>query len=167
MAPQCNDSLAEAGLLRCTLHHPLGLEALHPVVYDTGLLLEREKQNLLRMQTARDLMEQINVHTRPQESCFFHRVTTLNKNALCQALHLETRERQKTMQELDEHISHHAHTELREYKHQREYRRKVCNPPVYSWPIPKTHRGRPLNKLSTFPLFVYGTTVSPASGLLE
>lgn len=167
MAPQCDDPLAEAGLLKCTIHHPVGPEALHPAVYDTELLLEREKQNLLRMQTARDLMEQISVHTRPQESCFFHRVTALNRDALCQALHLETRERQRTMQELDEQISHHARTKLREYKQQRDYRRGICSPPVYSWSTPETHRGRLLSRLPNIPLFVYGTTINSTSDLLE
>lgn len=167
MTHQSDDPLAEANLLRCTIHHSSGSESMHLVVYDTGLLLEQERQNLLRMQTARDLMEQISVHTRPKERSIFHHATILDRDALSQALRLETRDRQRTMIELDDQIRYHANTSLREYRQQREHRRGVCSPPVYSWLIPELCRCRLLNRSSGAPLLVHGTTINPSSDLLE
>lgn len=171
MARQYDDSLTETNLLRCSIHHPSGPEALHPAIYDTSLLLEREKQNLLRMQTARDLMDQINVHTRPQERYTFHPAAVIDKDALCQTVRLETHERQRALQRLDEQISYHANTKLQEYSRQKGHRRGISSPPVYSWLIPELCRDKsrsiPLNKSSGPPLLVHGVAIDPRSGLLE
>lgn len=167
MARQCDDSLIETNLLKCSIHHPSGPEALHPAIYDTSLLLEREKQNLLRMQTARDLMEQINIHTRPQERCTFHPTAAINKDILGRTLRLETRERQRDLQKLDEQIIYYANTKTQKYNYQKDCHRGVGDHSIYSRLIPELRKSMSLNKTSSISFSVHGTTINPRSSILE